>query len=52
MVGSRHLKLGFQIFQFSGRSNWGKGGLVAHSAESIDLKLDGCDRESFIGSCN
>ncbi|XP_037045984.1 probable L-gulonolactone oxidase 4 [Bradysia coprophila] len=36
------------IYKFNGRSNWGKGGLVVHSAESIKLKLEKLARDGFI----
>lgn len=39
----------FQRNKYSGRSHWGKSGLVYHSSESLDIKLDSTARQKFIG---
>ncbi|OXA60733.1 L-gulonolactone oxidase [Folsomia candida] len=38
--------------QFSGRSHWGKSGMVYHSSEMLDLKLDPSARAAFIETMN
>ncbi|KAG4068841.1 hypothetical protein HA402_004989 [Bradysia odoriphaga] len=38
--------------EFNGRSHWGKSGMVYHSREMIDLKLDETARQNFIGVMN
>ncbi|XP_037034050.1 L-gulonolactone oxidase-like [Bradysia coprophila] len=35
--------------EFSGRSHWGKSGMVYHSSDMIDLKLDETARQKFVG---
>ncbi|KAJ6638939.1 L-gulono-1,4-lactone dehydrogenase, partial [Pseudolycoriella hygida] len=40
------------VNEFNGRSHWGKSGLVYHSSDSIDKKLDETARTNFIDVMN
>ncbi|KAJ6649986.1 L-gulonolactone oxidase 5 [Pseudolycoriella hygida] len=36
--------------KFSGRSHWGKSGLIYHSSEMLDIKLNPIPRAKFVGN--
>lgn len=38
-----------KVKKFNGRSHWGKSGLVYHSSEMLELKLDTQARTNFVG---
>lgn len=42
---SNHL----QVKKFKGRAHWGKNGLIYHSSEMLDFRVDPEARQKFVG---